>query len=264
MAIKMLNVEAADRAMATVNVGDNIEYWLDGGIVNSKVVDKTAFSVTVQGATNRLTIPLEYTQVYKQQPEVLNMAKTPLPNGAPAGRGRPRKSQAPAEVPSSMAQQQGNTYLPPGYTGPTPSTFGGMPTLQAMPPVYPGLAADVGAAESAMENKTVPGIVMLQPNAQPKQVTIHEAEGNENWARDSLEDALNELRDRTLIIIDRLESEQTEQVEPSHPKSCWLCIHVNQEQGKCDKFDCVPPMHVIAQAEKLCPDFLDGSSEAPF
>lgn len=256
MVIKMLNVEVADRAMATVNVGDNIDYWLDGGMVNNKVVDKTAFSVTVQGATNRLTIPLEYTQIYKQQPEVLNMAKTPLPNGAPAKRGRPsRQSQAPAEVPS--AAQQPNTYLPPGYTG-------GMPTTLSMPPLQLGLAAAVEQAEASLADRQTHAAIHDQPIPQPKQVTIHEAEGNDNWARDSLEDALNELRDRTLIIIDRLESEQTEKVEPSHLKSCWLCIHVDQDKGRCEKFNCVPPMHVIAQAEKLCPDFLDGSSEAPF
>lgn len=39
------------------------------------------------------------------------------------------------------------------------------------------------------------------------------------------------------------------------PDTCLDCDWSNAILGICTKFNVVPPMHIIAEAEKLCPDF---------
>lgn len=39
------------------------------------------------------------------------------------------------------------------------------------------------------------------------------------------------------------------------PDTCVDCDWSNVIKGICTKFNVVPPMHIIAEAEKLCPDF---------
>lgn len=247
----MMDVEAAKAAMSQINVGDMVTGALDGVPYTRKVVDKTAYSVTLQGPTNKITVPVETTDFYQQEIAMRVPANTAEPK---AGRGRPKRvaSAAPVEQPQPP---QANTFLPPG------SSYGGTvaPPVALQP--QGGLAADVERAEKAAR---IEAGMTANP---PQQMTIQQAENDPNWAETSMEEAFDTLREHFATIIEGVrkdaEEKQAEAAPVAAKKTCWQCVYVNQVVGNCSKFNMVPPMHVIVEPEKHCPEFM-FNEEIPY
>jgi hypothetical protein len=103
----------------------------------------------------------------------------------------------------------------------------------------------------------------LQP---AEQVTLAQAEGNEDWVGQALDDAFAALGQQVQIIIEGVvkqagEAAQTAQVRTA-PKTCFDCIHVDKTNNICHKFRVAPPMNIICNAETMCGDF--EFDEIPF
>lgn len=247
----MIDIETAEAAISRINIGDMITGRLDGETYNRKVVDKTAYSVTLQGPTNKTTVPIETTDFYQEEKAM----RVPATTGEPkAGRGRPKRATAAAPV--EQQQPPANTFLPPG------STYGGTtPQGQQQQPqgATPG---DTAQAEKAAR---IEAGMQSQP---PQQMAVQQAEADPNWAETSMEEALDTLREHFMTIFEGVVKEVKESQPEAAPtvavKTCWHCVYVNKVVGNCSKFNMVPPMHVIVEPEKHCPEFSFNDGEAPF
>lgn len=287
MAIEMIDAATAKAAMERIAIGDTVTGSANGVTYSRTVVDKTPYSVILQGLTNRLTVPIATTDIYKEEYE-MRMPTTAGDPTKPAPRGRPKKptSAAPVEQPG-QGQAQVNTYLPPGYTPPIPTMPQGGYTF-ASNGSAPGegnepfrtenipteqRSAMLAAAQAEQAAKAQRIEVGMQP-VQPQQMTIQQAEGSANWAEESLEEAFETLREHLSTIIEGVKNEAIEaaaqEEQPSTEAAtahytCWDCVYVNKTMGNCSKFNgIVPPMHVIVDCEKQCNEFMAMDGDIPF
>lgn len=240
----MIDIDAARTAMEQLHVGETIEYTIEGIAYNRLLLDKSAYGITVQGPTNKLTLPVELTAAYQEELE--QMARSPLPPAAPARRGRPPKGEnvAPVTMPSPPA------YLPPGsgYTGPVQQSPGQFQQAAPDQPQRPQttMAQDVARAKAA------------------NIVPIEAAEGNENWAIDAFDEALGGLRDAIGTIIANLQDQVNDKPQPieiayhePHLKTCYDCVNVDMDNNICGMFKVAPPMNVQCDAKTNCQSFVD-------
>lgn len=257
--LKMLDVDAADEANPILIIGTDIEYTYNGVTRTDRLVDKSAFSVTVQQPTSRLTFPIDFTTVYKIEKDKLDMARKTA-DGAQPSRGRPKASQPPAMHPSEMQvvpPQQlpghdaaGNLMLPPGSPQ-MPIGFGQgvpMPTLQQPSESPAAYVADLGSRVAALV---------------PREVTIHQVQGDPDWINKAIEDMTGTLFDTLRNLVESVIADATEDATPEAVKTCFHCVHIDIEGNRCAKFNVLPPLSVIAAPEGKCTEFVDGGSDVP-
>ena len=232
----MIDVELARDIMEQLTIGENVKYIMDGITYNRPLVEKLTYGFTVQGPTNKLTLPVELTAAYQEELE--QMARSPLPpDTSTKRRGRPPKGEnvAPVSMPQPPA------YLPPGstYTGPV-QAYAGQFTEQPQRQETT-LAQDVAKAETA---QTV--------------VPIQAAEGNEDWAIEAFDEALGTFRDTMANIIENLQAKQDDTpVANGHLKTCYDCVNVDMDNNICGLYKIAPPMKVQCDAKTNCTDFVD-------
>jgi hypothetical protein len=233
--VTLIDPQAAAAAMARINVGDKVGliaghagksfYWT--------VLAKTDYGLTVQGPTNKLMLPIQNTLIYQE--ELDNMARSALP-GTGRARGRPpinAQSAAPVEQPG----------LPPAAM-----TLPQFNTPPATPTAAPALASDGHPTQGA---------------SAPRNVTLQEAAGTEDWPEKALESAIDRFSEEIKIIIEGLASNAVSDKKPEAAPTCWNCVYVDQINVKCGKFNIVPPMNVICNPAQHCPDFIKDD-EIPF
>lgn len=253
----MIDLATARLTTNQLQIGELVEYIIDGIAYNRPLVDKTEFSITVQGPTNKLTLPVELTAIY--QKDAINMARSPLPPDTTARRrGRPPKGEnvAPVTMPTPPA------YLPPGsgYTGPVQQSPGQFQQASQEQPQPRQSAMDANG------NIVRPGLIgaTLSPEKiaeqQAKNIPIEAAEGNENWAIEAFDEAIGELRDTIGTIIANLQDEADKvsvaAPEP-HLKTCYDCVNVDMDNNICGMFKVAPPMNVQCDAKTNCQSFVD-------
>lgn len=247
--IKLIDIDAAVEAMSHINVGDTITLTLDSAEVQRKVIDKTLYSVTLQGPTNKLTVPVEFTAFYKEA-----VMRMPTATDEPKKPGRPRKaaSAAPVEQPQPPQPTQApafvsstgvaHQYLPPGYnpatlagtppgvrpnvpySAPQPTQGGGFP--QATQPPQPTPTAALNAeekrasgdisgfdiAKADLRKIKAQRIEAAMDQPTPTQVTIEQAEGEANWIEASMEEALDIMREHLMTLIEGAKKEALESI----------------------------------------------------
>ena len=249
--LDLINPECAARTIAQLTAGCDAFVTYDGQQRYYKVVSWTPYSVTFEVGNNTVALPVTALDLYNEELATMGLAPLPVSPGA-ARRGRPPKpqgTQAPANA--TRATQQAATtgdqpFDPGAWGGPSGGT----------------LAADVATAEAAIVQ---PATTTKPATPQPKQVTIEEAEGNANWATDSVDEALAALRDHLIVITDRL-SATVVKPQPEAKKTCADCINSLMSVNLCGKFNVQPPMSVICDAQTMCQDFVDIGldTEIPF
>ena len=278
-----INIEAAEAAISQIKIGSKIS----GDTYEAlKVLDKSAFGVTLKRATDRITVPIETTEIYKKEVRMsipTNIEGSANP-AATRGRGRPRRttSEAPIEQPVPPAA---NNYLPPG------SNYGGVPgalqqhamqattlgvaSVHTRQPAQPGLAAEITQVETRVLQTAQPVELVyaavttrrVETAKEPQMMTIEQAQDDPNWTDTSLNDALDRLREHFVTIIDGVRKDAEEQLQTPEPeaviRTCWNCVYVDKAAGNCSKFNMVPPMHVICDPKKHCPEFM-FDEEIPF
>ena len=243
MAIKMLDVELGMKVSSSLKDGDMISIVLDGVTHERKLIEHVGhFGLCVQGPTNKLTIPVEMTTLYREGLE--KMARTASIPGASRGPGRPRKADGPAapvEYPGTPPGTPPGGWLPPG------SPLGAFPGA--------GLTQDVATAEQSFD-KSKP---VEQPAAQPKELPVQLAEDDKDWLEAALDELMDDIRPRVEALIAGMRTEQQAEVAVALPRSvtCFDCEHVDMDgTGKCGKYNIVPPMNVIVDPKAQCPDFV--------
>lgn len=255
----MIDTETAMAIQERLIIGEYATGKIDGVPFKWLIVDKTTFSVTLQGPTNRLTVPVEYTDEYRKEIEM----RVPVATGEAAKRGRPKKntetgSAAPVDHPTAGTPQP-NPYLPPGYN-PPPGAVG---NFNVGPQNLPASAAP--PAPMAQQPAQQPAA----PTAPAREVPIQQAQGAQDWVQQAIEEGLEDLAERFNVILESVRNEAVESAVPSKPtvQTCNDCVYCDKIEWKCSKFDCVPPMFVIVEASIKCGDFIaaggdDGITDA--
>ena len=246
--IVMIDIPTAEKVGPLLKDGELITVTIDGITSQRKLYSHSAYSVTIDGLTNKLTIPIEWTELYRKELE--NMARTPMPGQTQRRPGRPPKleSQAPVERPRQDDTPSGG-WLPPG------STSAG--------PTVPGLARNVSAALQDVGAEYQPfvplGSAPVSANSQQEK-TLAALERTEQENAISISDMLRECVDNFasefLAIIKQFEPPKSEP-EPI-PMTCMNCENVDPDTWQCGKFKCFPPINVVADAKNMCPDFVES------
>lgn len=254
----MMDIEACKAASEQIIVGETTSGVLDGVAFDWMVLDKTIFSVKLQGPTNRLTVPIEYTNAYKG---IISM-RVPVPaaDGAapPKRAGRPPKatSAAPVDMPSPPV----NPYLPPGYTGPSMGSMvqagPGVGTFQVVAPSQPA---------AAQPTPTVPVQAVSVPS---RVMTIEEASGQDDWPERSFDEAMATMQEHFMVILQGVRKEAVEMTNaaatvsndamPPRRLTCFDCVYFDNAAWMCSKFSQVPPLHVVATAVASCSEFIEA------
>lgn len=257
----MMDVAACKEASAQIIVGQNTTGLLDGTPFDWLVIDKTEFSVKLQGPTNRLTVPIEYTNAYKR---IIEMRVPVATNdGTPAKRGRPAKatSAAPVEQPGIPPA---NPFLPPGYTG---------PSMGSMAVQTPGVGAfKVGPPTTAPVAQPMSTAPVQAPALPVREMTIQEATEGGDWPEKSFDEAIANLQEHFMVILEGVRKEAAEITQDRVAASqvavaprrltCFDCVYFDNAGWLCSKFNAVPPLHVVATAVASCSEFIEaGISE---
>lgn len=283
-------------AMVDVRSGDGLE------ISSLKLLEVSPYSVTVQGSKNKLTVPINWLMEYvKDEEEMTRMSGPALQAGAkPRGRPRKTETQAPVDVTAGRVLMQGGTNM--GQAGqvqqpiqpaqPLPSlvvgqqapdgTFYGAHSGQQPPPGSQPIYAVQQPPQQGMPTYQ-PGAALADPGAQqyqpqPQQavaappattVLIHQAEGEDEWAEASVEEAIETLQEHILSVIEAIRNEIAEDSsktpEPAMTaRTCNECVNAVMADGHCAKFNIFPPIFVVLDAKVKCQAFEDLDSDIPF
>lgn len=299
----MIEIDIAESAVDRMYLGETVKYTHpEQGKFEKVLLAKEAYYITVQGDTNKLAIPIQWTDYYQEDLEKMRMPANSLgaaPSPKPRGRP-PRKTgnAAPADVQTNMGQQP----MPPGQQ--YDNSFGSFPSPQAalqaagvipatptpaQPPVNPAAALVAAMQPAALR----PPGVHNEPVPDPKtEMRIEQAEDDPDWFRNSLEDAFNTFKEH---IIDAAENaineayadggqeavDETLKVGAAQPynptpvplvqkiATCANCIYVgvdpaNGEKTFCSKFNIIPPIFVAIAPEGKCMEFIDSDDDIPF
>lgn len=247
MVVQMIDIELAAKVSTLLIDGEMIDIVLDGVTHSRKLLEHVGtYGLCVQGPTNKLTIPVEMTVLYRK--EIEQMARSPaIPGEAPRKVGRPaRGPQAPVEHPRAP-----NTWLPPGS--------GGVPTL----------AQEVANAEATFippgsqnppATTTIGRLVERAAEAKRREeaheVPVQLAEGEIDWIESAMDEMIDDFRTKLSALINGLTPEQPEVAIMPRSVTCFDCEHVDMDgTGSCGKFKMVPPMGVIVDPKAQCPDF---------
>lgn len=268
----MIDPDITAEALLCVSIGDVITGTLhDGTRFSGKCNAIMPYALSVKTETGGMSVPISLTDVYKE----IEMARVPMPTGQLAAkptRGRPRKD-ATAGGNAAPVEQPGMALQPPQprpqalYTGPLPV---------APPPVMPsGIdysklippAPQQQEAWAVVSGQPLPGENGIAPYAEvqthagqaPKEMTIHQAEGDPDWKRAAVEDAINELRQNMMALIDSIEEDgDAQEPEPAMPEikyTCVDCMHFDEAANMCGMFRTVPPFAVIVEPVGKCTSF---------
>lgn len=287
----MIESALSDIAMSHIEIGSLVKGVLNGEAYELEVTGKSDFALTLQGKTNKIIVPINTTDIYKE--ELNKMAPMPLPTGAGKGRGRPRKTgpAAPVEQQGNPAPQMGtqqpNTFLPPGSPL---QTFPALPGQQGAVLMGSPHAVDqpqAGVDQEYMQGRQVgtqlPGAfvgaqhpaheqVQQHPQGQPvygtngvaQIVPIAKAEGDSDWVATSVDEALDILRENLMAIFDNYEVPEPAAPAPPVQKTCAQCVNVDMKQGICALYKVIVPIYVVVNAETACKDFGFLDDEIPF
>lgn len=266
----MIDIEAAQAAMARISVGDVIDVILDGVTRSLKVVDLTSYSVTLQGPTNRIGVPIEATQFYKDE---ITMRVPATTSDKPKKAGRPPKG-TPPEHPKQ--QQPADDTPPGGWLAPSDHTPAspGVGSFQMEQPPTPPVTAPMQPVQQPVQQApaVVAPVKATQPATPPRQVTIQEAEGDPNWIETALDEGLDVVRELFSTLIEGVKRQSATGELPAttkapmdraYPPTCWNCVYVNKTVGNCSKFGTVP-MHVIVDPKAHCEAFINDDEDIPF
>jgi hypothetical protein len=234
--VKMMDAQLATRIMERIAIGDIVRVEVgENEWSNEKVIEKTAYSLTVRGKYNKLFLSVQCTEAYQKEMQ-MRMPTAAIEPPVARGRGRPKKEAsgpaAPVDSPS------------PVRTAPQPAQRATATTWPPSEPVaQPSPAApDVAGADADAEAMA--------------------------WFGDALDAALHALRkDMVTLAEGLLNSVQAPEPTPPEPgpapaKTCMDCEHANLTNGSCNKFKITPPMAIIAFASQRCEAF--SLEEPPF
>jgi hypothetical protein len=251
MSFDMIYADAASKVIATLTEGCNVFITYEGDRRYYKVISWTPYSVTFQIGNNKVVLPVTVMDAYHEELATMGLQALPTSPGAAKRRGRPPANAA-AQAPTATATAP--TQAATGADQPfDPSAWGG--------PGGGTLAADVAKAETAVLQPKTATPAATTPA--PKQITIEEAEGNQNWAVDSVDQALDTLGEHLRVVIDRLAATRVApQPAPAETtRTCGDCLHALISVDLCGKYNMRPPMKVVVDAKTMCPDFEDANSE---
>jgi hypothetical protein len=229
--IKMIDVEIAKEVISAVNIGDMVEINLESGAASRKVLSKSAYSLTVQGPTNRLTVPVEFTTLYRKVEEQMRMNPDTAAPGQTRRPGRPRKSAEPMAAPEHP--------------------LAGSPAASPTPSMPPALA--------------MPGWPPPPPAPEPPQKPAQAAAPGEDqdtlaWAQAAVDDALSQFAEDLKTILQTVADDRPEPEPPlptpQQKSTCAACHHVDLPNDICGLFRVKPPIEVIADASEQCVEFV--------
>ncbi len=237
----MIDIEAASAAMSQINVGDMVTIEADGVTRELRVKAKSLYNVTVQGPTNTISYPVEFTAIYRKELEMRIGA-----DAVAATRGRPRKN-APTGPQAPRVEEADVATAEAKWTPPRADTQ----TVTASPPATPG-AGPSWAAPAA-------------PAAEPV-ITPELALG---WFRTKVV----EMQAQNLADLAKLAETLIEDMpEPAPPAptgpllnpamppqrmSCLECAHMDLPNDQCGKYKLKVPVKVNVNAQEMCADFTD-------
>lgn len=235
----MIDIALAEEVMSHTRVGDMVDVWLDDVMHTREVLDTTEYSVTLQGPTNKLTVPIEFLDAYRKQ-ERTEQVRMPLPQkGATRGRPVKRENVAPVEPPSLPgADSPPGGWLPPG-------------TLETPPAATVGQSATIS-------------FIPVEPSGQVNTAEHDDTFDPAAWAQETINQASADFIAAVAAVPDMIRERLTvfQAVEPAK-STCLDCAHSNISKGWCDKFQMFPPMFVVLDAKTKCADFT-AEDDVPF
>lgn len=174
--------------------------------------------------------------------------------GEPTQPGLAQPGQMAAPAPSPVYQPQpapGVVGMPPGV-----AMLGNPAAPAATPVVF-----------SAPQGNAAPGVV-----GQPAAVPVAQAEGDADWLQTSLEEAIDDLREHVMTILQAATAESEEDASKinatakpaSGNKTCNMCINADMRSGMCVAFQCNPPIFVVLDAKNRCDRFVEIDDDIPF
>ena len=260
MVLRMIDIELASKVSALLKDGDIIKIILDGVIHERKLIEHVGtYGLCVQGPTNKLTIPVEMTELYRKEADEMARA-TSIP-GTP--RGRPRGAsgnQAPVEHPGASGTPPGG-WLPPGSPLTAPPSTLAQDVASAEGTFNPPSTWQPPADPVTQGGTTINKIVEL---AQAKELPVQLAENDPDWIESAIDEMFDDMREKFGALINGINQNAETEIDknrlaivPTRSHTCFDCEHVDMDgTGSCGKFKCVPPMNVIVDPKTQCPDFV--------
>jgi hypothetical protein len=222
-----LYIGIAQEAMNKINLGDVIEAEIENNLVAYKVLKKNTYALTLEGRTNHILCPINWTTIYKEI-EAMRMPAETVTTGPTRPRGRPRKGEA--------------------ATGPQ------APVSQPTPPP----AAQTGAPPGGWLPPGKSPAELIAQAAQPAHTaTVEQAGEDDAWIVKTIDDALQQLRADLLTMAQTIIEDQPEPetLQIERIMTCGNCEHVNFAANLCDFYKQTPPIKIIVNAKVNCPAF---------
>jgi hypothetical protein len=238
MSIKMIDTAICEHVMSQLVPGEHAVFLTgpEHKPHSFKVIELKDFSVIVESVlaknaengitfTQKLEISIAKSELYQKEVNAMHMQIPQEQPKPPRPRGRPPKNDTAAK----------------------PET---MPTTQEAQPW-----------QTATQPHPLMEGVRVMTEEQPASTVEFEGE----WIEKALEEACNNFKADLLEIVKAVYVELPTPEQPAAPVTytCFVCMFCNVKENRCDKFNLVPPMFVMADAKNQCPDYIN-SDEIPF